>query len=94
MVEWSQAWLAADASADVVVKAFLSAETNPNDPLFGLVAQTSSRADGEDKEAIRLLLAMKFEKVVGSWAAENDISAQAFLRLGIQPRHLTGIRNR
>ncbi len=57
--------MAADASADVVVRAFLSAETDPNDPLSDLLEQPPSRPDGEDKQVIRLLLAMKFEEVVG-----------------------------
>ncbi len=56
--------------------------------------QPPSRIDGEGEQAMRLLLTMKFEEVVGVWAEENDIEARAFLRLGIQPKYLTGIGNR
>lgn len=90
-MEWSHAWSEADASAEVVVRAFLSAETDPNDSLAALLDRTSTKSGGEDRRAMRLDLAAKFEAVVGGWAAENDISAQAFLRLGIQPGYLTGV---
>lgn len=84
-------WTANDASEEAVVRAFLSAETDPNDPFFALATDRRTDLDCEGNRALRRLLTTKFEEVVGPWAESNNIPISAFLRLGIQPAHLIGI---
>lgn len=83
MVDADLSWLAEDATDEVVVRSFLDAEVNPNNPLSSLYRDPASLHSGPELLALRQLMVARFDQVVQSWAVYNNISPRAFERIGI-----------